>query len=114
MRQILLIGLMLFAGGRGAQAPIPQVSGTIRGSVTLEGQSEGVAGLEVRLFPTGAGTTPAATAPTDRAGRFEFRAVPAGRYVLRIEREGYLSTTGATQISSPSLLLAEGSLAHDV
>src|SRR5688572_2066163 len=109
MRQILLIGLMLIAGQRGAP-----VSGTIRGSVTLAGQSEVAAGFDVRLFPVGAGTTPAATAATDRSGRFEFRAVPTGRYNLRIERDGYLSTTGNTQVSSAALLVAEGSLVYDV
>jgi iron complex outermembrane receptor protein len=72
---LVLVGLLI---GNVSQA---QETGTISGTVVLEGNGEPVHGTLVLIIELGRSTT------TNDGGHFEFRAVPVGEYEILAQRE---------------------------
>jgi len=65
--------------------------GTVKGTVSLANASEQGAtpeGILLELQPLGEGSA-SRTAETDAAGNYEFRDVPDGDYLLRLQRDGF-------------------------
>ncbi len=101
------------------QTPVPGArggrkspgSGSVRGIVVRADTGAPISRAALRLIGPGAGTWEAAS---DASGRFEFTALPAGRYLLTATRAGYV-TGGAEQRRpsepSPAFELAAGQAA---
>lgn len=79
----LLLSLLLFL-----QTDV----GAVQGVVTRVGTAEGLAGIDVNLISTNFAdiTKPPLFAKTDSSGRFVIRNVPAGRYQIQIQSNGFL------------------------
>src|SRR5436190_8210405 len=78
-----------------AASPPP---GTVHGTVTRVGTTEGLGGLQVEILPGAYQNIPAGVvipaadshfAFTDSSGRFEIKNIPPGRYSARIQSNGY-------------------------
>jgi len=80
MRRITLLALMI-ARLAAQQAPTASIEGTVTDDVT----NEPVKKAQVKLIGPGAQST----AVTDGLGRFAFRDLPAGAYLVQATRDGY-------------------------
>jgi len=92
LRRLLTATALVASLVRPALAQSPSLSGAI-----VDPQHAAVAGAVVTL--TGTGALPTRSTRTDHLGRFEFGAVAAGRYVVRVESPGFARWTDAVEIS---------------
>ncbi|MDR7418712.1 MAG: carboxypeptidase-like regulatory domain-containing protein [Armatimonadota bacterium] len=83
----------------GPAGPVPggaPGSGVIRGTVRNATTGAPVAGSPIQLvFIAGQSAEPAGTARSDAAGRFEFRQLPDGRYLITARHQGVSYATHA-------------------
>jgi hypothetical protein len=90
-----LLRVLVFALGLAQQA----TSGSVEGTVIRTGTADPIAGAQVSLFQFQTPTGPTVASPkstlTDKDGHFSFTNVAAGRYTVRVERDGYLPPRGA-------------------
>ncbi|HET6232860.1 MAG TPA: carboxypeptidase-like regulatory domain-containing protein [Longimicrobiaceae bacterium] len=85
---LLLLAVLAFARTAAAQQ-----NGTVTGRAVAAEDGSPIALSLVKLAPAAGGET--RTALTDTAGAFRFGDVPAGRYVLRVERIGFSTAPSA-------------------
>ena len=85
--KVLRIALVLLAAQLLAQDRAPAA---LEGIVTVAGTDEPVSGAVVELKWNGGGAVDALFAATQTNGRFLFRAVPPGEYLVVATRNGYL------------------------
>ena len=89
LRKLFFLPLFLAVpAAAGAQA------GAVRGTVTAAASAEPLAGVTVRLQPSGR------TASTDAQGGFAFVGVAPGAYTLQAERLGYRAASAAATVSA--------------
>lgn len=86
MRALRIALLLLAAHALAAQAPAP---GSLEGVSVIAGSDDPVTGAILELRAEGSGAEPLYAA-SQANGRFLFRNVPPGRYVLVATRNGYL------------------------
>ena len=92
---IALVAIILPVAGvvAGSQAATSRFSGTVMDTV-------GRAMPDLRLVLTSAGDKSTRDASSDDAGRFEFRDLLPGEYVIRIERAGFAPVQGRVALES--------------
>jgi hypothetical protein len=90
-----LLAALLFAMPAGPAWA--DVTGTVRGTVTIDGTA--AAGARVTI--AGEGTT--SSAFTDAQGRFAFTQIAFGRYVVRAESAGRPAAQAAVDVSTDSV-----------
>jgi protocatechuate 3,4-dioxygenase beta subunit len=79
-----------------------QEPASVRGVVVKAGTNEPILNATVELRRTGSGDPRTYTAGTQKDGRFEFRAVPAGQYELSASHSGYVKATyGERRLEGP-------------
>jgi hypothetical protein len=86
-----LLGTTLSCVTRLSAQETTEKRGTVKGTVSLANASEQGAtpeGILLELQPLGDGSA-SRTAETDAAGNYEFRDVPKGDYLLRLQRDGF-------------------------
>lgn len=84
-----------------AQAAVQGLQGRgIEGVVTRDGSGEPVAGARILVTPADGVSTSATVARTDRDGRFVAAGLPAGRYRIVVERDGYVRAVSVASIES--------------
>jgi hypothetical protein len=86
-----LLGTTLLCVPRLSAQEATEKRGTVKGTVSLANASEQGAtpeGILLELQPLGEGSA-SRTAETDAAGNYEFRDVPDGDYLLRLQRDGF-------------------------
>lgn len=110
-RTLLLIATLALAVlPLGQREPPQNTAGTIAGIVLRSGTSVPVEGARVSLSD---GTTQL-NSLTDREGRFAILNIPAGRYSLRVQRDGYFTPREGI-VASPSLVIVnEGQQVRDL
>src|SRR5262245_9664617 len=64
----------------------------IRGSVVEHSSGKPLARARVTVFSLSGAAVGPGTQPTSRTGSFEFQGLPAGAYVVKVERKGFAST----------------------
>ena len=72
----------------------------LQGVVTRDGSSEPVPGARILVTPADGASTPATLGRTDRDGRFVVPGLPAGRYRIVVERDGYLRAVSVASVES--------------
>jgi hypothetical protein len=93
MKQAMLTAALLAATAAAQPLePVPDLAG-----LTLDSRGEPLRKVTVLLTPTGTdphgGMRPPYSTESDVKGKFEFYAVPPGRYTLSADKAGYLQTT---------------------
>jgi len=91
---IILRGALLLPLLLALPAAASAQDGAIRGTVTASASAEPLAGVTVRLAPSGRSAT------TDAQGGFAFAGVSAGAYTLKAERLGYRAATAAVTVAA--------------
>ncbi len=91
---VLALPWAVGAGARQTEVTRGLAGGDVVGRVTLEGENgPAIAGLDLRLRPEDPSTGDTSRRTVSAAeGRFAFRAVPAGRWVLEVTGIGYATT----------------------
>ncbi len=73
---------------------------SVQGVVTRDGSSDPVANARILVTSVDGVGTPATLARTDREGRFVVPGLPAGRYRIIVERDGYVRAVSMATIES--------------
>jgi hypothetical protein len=97
---ICLLGAILVCYGRLLAQETTQKRGEVKGTVSLVNASNEHSmpeGLALELKPL-TGDSPSLTAATDAAGNYEFKDVPDGEYLLRLEGDGFEPFTATIHI----------------
>jgi protocatechuate 3,4-dioxygenase beta subunit len=107
--------LLSFAANQGLVIPTPppgttdeQIAQSLIEAATARGMPIGLADIQSALDKVGGATPPSTT--TDSLGRFIFTNVAAGRYTIRVERNGYFGTSilGASPMALTNAVVAAG------
>jgi len=107
--------LLSFAASQGLVIPPPppgttddQITQALMDAAIARGMPIGPADIQSALDKIGGATPPVTT--TDSAGRFTFTNVAAGRYTVRVERNGYFGTSisGPSPMALRSVVVAAG------
>ena len=84
----IVLGFLVFALAPSAQAQAPSVN--FGGRAFEAGTNRGIENLEVRVTPPRNANLPIRLARTDRDGRFVFRNLVRGPYLLEVSQGVYL------------------------
>ena len=107
--------LLSFAASQGLVIPTPppgttdeQISQALMEAAIARGMPIGPADIQSALDKFGGATPPVTT--TDSSGRFTFTNVAAGRYTVRVERNGYfgMSIIGASPMALTNAVITAG------
>jgi hypothetical protein len=107
--------LLSFAASQGLVIPTPppgttdeQITQALIEAAIARGMPIGPADIQSALDKFGGATPPVTT--TDSSGRFTFANVAAGRYTVRVERNGYFGTSiiGASPMALTNAVVAAG------
>jgi hypothetical protein len=109
---VCALAAMFVCALRASVQQTPEKRGVVKGAVSLRNASneslpaEGIL-LELKPLPDGRASV---TAATDAAGNYEFKDVPDGDYVLRIERDGFEPFSVAIHIRDQATVVQNISL----
>src|SRR5215831_2413025 len=78
---------------------LPQNSGAIEGVVLRADTSEAIEDAAVTLYVNGLRT---ASATTEASGRFSFRGLSSGQYLLQVAHDGFGARATAFHTASPA------------
>lgn len=76
---------------------------SVQGIVTRDGSSDPIANARILVIPVDGVDSPVTLARTDREGRFLVPGLPAGRYRIIVERDGYVRAVSMATIESASV-----------